>query len=255
MTKRMTVTTGDLRWLCALGDPLRLREAGHPWPPSVLADLQALVPCDLVTYQSHNPYGRMVTEWQGTSSSEDEGDSGDDADLENWFWDHYWAWPCSYPERTGDHLRISRRSDARMERAAYRSHEEFRRTAGTRHEVMVSLPSTGPVSHRLLLWRQDGPDFSDHDVLLLQLIRPHLVQLHEAMLRRQPEGRPLTDRQNEVLQLVSAGLTNGQIARRLQIAPATVGKHLENIYTALQVTNRTAATASITNPIRAHHDV
>lgn len=85
---------------------------------------------------------------------------------------------------------------------------------GARHEVMVSLASTGGISHRFLLWRHDGPDFSDHDVLLLRLIRPHLVQLHDAMLQ-QRSGRPaLTARQNEVLQMVAAGLTNGQIARR-----------------------------------------
>jgi DNA-binding CsgD family transcriptional regulator len=245
VTKRTTVTTGDLRRLCALGDPHRLREAGHPWPPSVLEDLLTLVPGDAVTYQAHDPYARVITEWQGVGPWADAELGGDAAAIDAWFWAHYWTWPCSYPDRTGDHLRIFRRSDARMERTADLSHKEFRRMLGARHEVMVSLASTGGISHRFLLWRHDGPDFSDHDVLLLRLIRPHLVQLRDAMLQ-QRSGRPaLTARQNEVLQMVAAGLTNGQIARRLQISSATVGKHLENIYAALDVTNRTAAAARI----------
>jgi DNA-binding CsgD family transcriptional regulator len=53
----------------------------------------------------------------------------------------------------------------------------------------------------------------------------------------------LTSRQREVLAGVAAGLTDGQIADRLGVAPATVGKHLESIYERLGVHTRTAAAA------------
>ena len=51
----------------------------------------------------------------------------------------------------------------------------------------------------------------------------------------------LTPRHWELLRLVAASHTNAQIARRLDVTEKTVGKHLENIYTRLQVSSRTAA--------------
>ena len=53
----------------------------------------------------------------------------------------------------------------------------------------------------------------------------------------------LTQRQREVLAGVSNGLTDAEIAGRLGIATATVGKHLEAIYERLDVHTRTAAAA------------
>jgi len=43
----------------------------------------------------------------------------------------------------------------------------------------------------------------------------------------------LTNRQQQVLQLVSEGLTNKQIAHRLYIAPSVVAGHLTTIYSEL----------------------
>ncbi len=54
---------------------------------------------------------------------------------------------------------------------------------------------------------------------------------------------PLSERETELLRLVATGLSNGQIAERLVITPGTVKKHLEHIYTKLDVHNRTAAVA------------
>jgi DNA-binding NarL/FixJ family response regulator len=42
---------------------------------------------------------------------------------------------------------------------------------------------------------------------------------------------------------VARGGTNAQIANRLQISEKTVGKHLEHVYEALGVGNRTTAAA------------
>jgi DNA-binding CsgD family transcriptional regulator len=54
---------------------------------------------------------------------------------------------------------------------------------------------------------------------------------------------PLSEREIEVLQLVAAGLSNQEIARRLVITPGTVKKHLEHIYSKLDVHSRTSAIA------------
>jgi DNA-binding CsgD family transcriptional regulator len=53
----------------------------------------------------------------------------------------------------------------------------------------------------------------------------------------------LSARETEVLQLVAKGLSSREIARCLVITPATVKKHLEHIYTRLDVHNRTSALA------------
>ena len=51
----------------------------------------------------------------------------------------------------------------------------------------------------------------------------------------------LTLREREVLGLVAEGLTDAQVARRLELAPATVSKHLRRIYARVGVPNRAAA--------------
>ena len=53
---------------------------------------------------------------------------------------------------------------------------------------------------------------------------------------------PLTNREQEILKLVAAGLTNREIAVELVISPETVKKHTGNIYGKLGVGNRTEAT-------------
>lgn len=55
------------------------------------------------------------------------------------------------------------------------------------------------------------------------------------------EGSQLTKRELEVLQLVAAGSTNGEIARRLWVTEQTVKFHLANVYRKLEVGNRTEA--------------
>ena len=51
----------------------------------------------------------------------------------------------------------------------------------------------------------------------------------------------LTPRQLEILRWVAQGKTNREIAALLYLSPGTVRKHLDNVYAALGVTNRTAA--------------
>ncbi len=52
----------------------------------------------------------------------------------------------------------------------------------------------------------------------------------------------LTEREVEVLRLVSEGLTNAQVANRLVVSPYTVNMHLRSIYSKLGVPSRSAAT-------------
>ena len=58
-----------------------------------------------------------------------------------------------------------------------------------------------------------------------------------------PEPTQPTDRELEILALVSEGLTNAQIAHRLRVSDNTVKFHLQNVYLKLGVRNRTEAAA------------
>jgi DNA-binding NarL/FixJ family response regulator len=51
----------------------------------------------------------------------------------------------------------------------------------------------------------------------------------------------LTDREREVLDLIARGRTNAEIAQALVISPKTVSNHCSNIFSKLQVADRTQA--------------
>ncbi len=57
----------------------------------------------------------------------------------------------------------------------------------------------------------------------------------------------LSARQREILELVSEGLTNAQIAKRLFLTESTVKQHLRSAYKVLGVSNRTEAVRLIRN--------
>lgn len=58
-----------------------------------------------------------------------------------------------------------------------------------------------------------------------------------------PIGKDLTDRQLEVLVLLTRGMTNQEIARQLKITPYTARHHVSEILAKLHATNRAEAAA------------
>ena len=59
--------------------------------------------------------------------------------------------------------------------------------------------------------------------------------------RNEQEDVKLTNREIEVLEQLSKGLSYNVIADNLFLSPGTVRKHIENIYTKLQVHNKLEA--------------
>jgi DNA-binding CsgD family transcriptional regulator len=73
---------------------------------------------------------------------------------------------------------------------------------------------------------------------------PDIARVDSLMSRTVPsETHGLSARELEVLRLVAAGKTNKEIAAALVVSEHTVARHVQNIFTKLGVSSRTAATA------------
>jgi DNA-binding CsgD family transcriptional regulator len=123
-----------------------------------------------------------------------------------------------------------------------------------RHCVQTRMPGRDG-SHWTLEVARTNRNYSDRELLLLNTLRPYLIgyesqrtatmKLAALVTVRSdsvPEGL-LSPREGEVLDLVAGGASNAEIAQRLWVSPATVKKHLENVYAKLTVRSRTAALA------------
>lgn len=223
---------------------------GEALPWELLHELKALVPCDMLSVS-----GQDTPRWEFFADQELPGHPWGDMEavaLGVAYREHYWDSTCSYPDRTGDIVSVTRTSDLAADRDHHQSgmYSDFDRPSGVEHEIRVCLDAGGPQrTLRLLFTRGPGSDFTDRDVAVLTLLRPHLQAAYVAAERRRRGLLPLTTRQREILQYVAAGYSNGQIARRLEVSEATVRKHLENIFARLDVTSRTAAVARLNPPL------
>ena len=245
----MTVNEADLCRLAAIVTAARDDLPAQGLPPSLLSDLMDQIRCDTITFQGMD--SRQQEYWFLQGFPEDEEPAPEIARaLDHAHWEHYWdSLNCSYPDRTGDLRSVVSIPDFYSARQ-WRStgmYTDVYRPQEIRHELQLCLPEPAAPHRspgrtvRLYFFRLSGPAFSERDRSLLTLMRPHLHQAYlDAERRRAPEPG-LTPRQLQLLRLVADGLTNAQIARRLGLSEGTVRTHLENIFSRLQVTSRTAA--------------
>jgi DNA-binding CsgD family transcriptional regulator len=130
---------------------------------------------------------------------------------------------------------------------------DFFRRIPVEHQIAVSLPAPGNQVIGIALNRARG-DFTETDRALLTILRaPLMAALLRARHRHLAQQAfcpataglaglaSLTDREVEILQLVTLGRTNVAIAHSLEVSPRTIAKHLEHIYRKLDVTSRAAA--------------
>jgi DNA-binding CsgD family transcriptional regulator len=173
--------------------------------------------------------------------------AGVEGEYERLFWQEFWNdGGCAGPLRTGDYATILRHSDFWTEREYANTRlGSLCASIGHQYEVLVPMTPYGVTDRRLLLWRTEGPDFTERELMMLRLVRPHLAELH-ARRDRELRGEPnLTPRQWEILRQVATGASNTQIARTLGLSEPTVRKHLENIFLRMHVGSRTQALARV----------
>lgn len=78
------------------------------------------------------------------------------------------------------------------------------------------------------------------------LAEPAAGVLPAEHLRQAAAGYGLTKRETEIAELVCRNLSTEEICEKLYLAPATLSKHLSNIYGKVKVTGRIALMALLT---------
>lgn len=240
-------TDHDIRALLDLTERAVPASGDEIFYSNVLIGINELIPCWDISFQLMDLQRRQV--WctylqNGVVAQEGPHDEGTDNESRA-FTEAFWAADgCALPGPNPDYASI------RLESGLGLARNELGRLfldAGIGHEVLVPMPPRGVIDRRLLLWRRlDEPGFTEREILMLRMIRPHLAELQERR-HRELIGQPeLTARQWDILRRVSTGATNHEVARALGVSDATVRKHLENIFLRLNVASRTEAVNRVT---------
>jgi DNA-binding CsgD family transcriptional regulator len=237
MAGASTISTADLRHLLQVVDPGRPGEPGDELPRSLLSDLADLVPCDEITFFRMNAQQHSLTTQTLGRLPEDP------PDVVELAWAAFSAGEVR-SDRSGVGQQGSRDPTGPLSRRYQAAFLDF---VGAREytELTAYLPVEGSDWCDVSWIRLSGTGFSERNVMLTALLRPHLVSLRHLHRQSRSTVPGLTPRQHEVLRLVAAGQSNTQIARSLFVSEATVRKHLENVYERLQVSDRTAAVARL----------
>ena len=139
--------------------------------------------------------------------------------------------------------RIRRRDLERLE-----FHGEFLRPNRLRDALKVWLSDADGSVACVLLWRY-GSDFTRRDQDILGVIHQDLIRLRKEALAGASswtgDGVSLTLREAEALVWAVRGHSHSEIADRLGLSSATVGKHLEHAYEKLGVRSRAQAVEKI----------
>lgn len=111
---------------------------------------------------------------------------------------------------------------------------------GSRNGTFVNGQRVDEVSLR------DGDElrFGEAVVRIVWVGRVGPARSPAAPTSSRPPG--LSEREYEVACLVAEGLTNAEIGKKLHISPATVGRHLSNVYARLDIHSRAALAKLVT---------
>ncbi|GAA2147840.1 DNA-binding NarL/FixJ family response regulator [Humibacillus xanthopallidus] len=147
--------------------------------------------------------------------------------------------------------------------AKTRAYSEILHPTGSQFQMTVLAGRTSPSGGRIYTLTREDSDFTDEELRVLAGMQPLLVALDPLISQINPSVTAetavrartgdqrgeaalelhLSERELQVLALVSKGLTAGACARSLSISEKTVRKHLENCYNKLGCHDRLGAVA------------
>lgn len=115
----------------------------------------------------------------------------------------------------------------------------------TGDEAILNMNRCNPLSEFRVLSKMDSFDYITNEIQTLLkrsnvLDRNSSIELSSVSASRNTEGE-LTRKQLLVLNLIKQGLSNKEIARRLNVSPETVKTHAKDVYGRLGIRNRTQA--------------
>ncbi len=234
----------DLLAVVAVIDAGRTEPPGPAVPWALLDAIAALIPCDEVTWceaetvGAHRPIQQTVVDGIRLAVHR-----VDDAPIG---WDLL-PGLLSCTERSAAEREVTRWSDA-FTQAELRDHPlygAFVRPTGSGYGLVVELPALPGRTRRLMLRREHVPDFSRRDVLLMELLRPHVFEAYQLARRRRAVTPRLTPREWQVLELAAHGYHNAEIAGLLCTSVGTVRKHMEHIFDRTGRRTRSAVVAEL----------
>lgn len=238
--------TVDLDALWDLEAALVASGPGRGLPRPLLEGLREVFRADHLDCRMLDPRSRRHVFRQESSADSwlEHGPSRAGDPWEDTFWRLYWSSFCSHADRHPEVVSARRISDFYPTTRSWHATPIYAtclQDDGVEHGMYLGLeaPRSGR-SVRIVMWREDGPDFGDRDKFLLELLRPHLRSAWRRCETAR-HGATLTERQQAVLRLVREGSTNVAIGRQLGISEGTVRTHLQNAYAVLGVSSRTAA--------------
>jgi DNA-binding CsgD family transcriptional regulator len=209
-------------------------ESVENYRAELLVALADVLPCDLLVWNEFPIGGKR--EPMGSTQPRDAITPALQATFASRMLEH----PLIRHYAAGDR-RARRLSDAISLRALHGLglHYEFFRPLEVEHQLTLGL--TGPPGSLVgISLNRARHDFADDDLLLADLLRPHL-EAGELAVTTAVARTALTSREREVLDLVATGATNAAVAEALVVSPGTVKKHLDNIYAKVGIGSRAAA--------------
>jgi DNA-binding CsgD family transcriptional regulator len=231
--------------LLALTEEGRGEEPGPILPWFLFERIAALIPGDNVCFADLNFVQLRGEQHQGILGGSqrwvDVG-SGDNATQEMFWTSKRSFWAPAPPANLG---RVRRWSDyySQNELREQPLYAEFFGPLGVKHFMPSGFRHRRAIPGRCCPSGTAARNFTDRNMLLLQLLRPHLYELDLDSERRRQGVPRLTPREWQVLTLVAQGYGNADIARLLFTSTSTVRKHMEHIFDQTGVRTRTAAVA------------
>ena len=181
-----TLVERDVAAMLAFVSELKDLDDPLPFPPRLLQQMHALIPSDSVDYGELNPLERRSIIQIGASADGEHDirvaeEESDPSGIDLFFRVLRPSHPvCGHRITSGDWttpLKVSDFATLReFERTAF--YDYYSETEPVKHWLDVGLGAV-PTRTRVFRFTKLGPDFDEHDRLVLKLLRPHLEDRYD----------------------------------------------------------------------------